>query len=111
VVAEGHQAEHDEVDREEARRWVSAMRRCPRCGERKPPGEFYARQDRPGRDRPHCRDCHKAIALLWQRENRERKNEANRRYRARHRDEDRERSRRGYARRKAEREAMREAGA
>lgn len=111
MVAEGHQRETPEVDVEVVTRWVTAQRACPRCGERRPPGDFYARQDRPGRERPHCKDCHKDISTLWQRENRERKNAANRRYRERNRERDRERSRRGYARRKAEREAEREAGA
>lgn len=86
-------------------RWVKALRRCVRCGEPKPMGQFYARQDRPGRERPHCRACHVAMTMLWQRENRTRKNEANRRYRLRNRDADRERSSLNRAKRKDEREA------
>lgn len=103
MVAEGNQREAPEVDTEVVTRWVTALRACPLCGEKKPPGEFYARQDRPGRDRPHCRDCHKAMSTLWQKQNRARKNEANARYRRRKRE--RELSRRERAESKAEREA------
>ena len=103
-MEEGDSGKAAEVDIGAVQRWIRALRACPRCGEPKPPGEFYARQDRPGRDRPHCRECHKATAALWQRENRTRKNEANRRYRLRNRDADRERSRLNRAKRKAERE-------
>lgn len=85
MVAQGHQREGSQVsvDGEVVTRWVKALRLCPRCDQRKPPGEFYIRQDRPGRDRPHCRECHKGLVLAWQRHNRDRKNENNRRYRAR----------------------------
>lgn len=58
----------------------------------KPPGEFYARQDRPG-DRPHCRACQKELARSWQQMNPERANLAKRAYRKRNREADRERSR------------------
>ena len=80
---------------------MRALRRCPRCGEAKPPAEFYARQDRPGRDRPQCRSCHKAMAAEWQRDNRARSNASKAEYRLRHLEEDRERSRRRRAKLKA----------
>lgn len=105
MVAEGDPGEAPEVDEGAVERWIRALRRCVRCGEPKPMGEFYARQDRPGRERPHCRTCHSEMTMLWQRENRTRKNETNRRYRERNRDSDRERSRRNRAKRQAEREA------
>ena len=108
-MAQGNEPQTEEavpqVDREVAERWIGALHRCPRCGKRKPPAEFYARQDRPGRERPHCCDCHKAISLAWQRENRDLHNEANARYRDRNRDRDRERSRRRRAKLKREGEA------
>lgn len=78
---------------------------CPRCEEAKPPSEFYARQDRPGRDRPHCRTCHKAISAEWARNNRARRRQQQTEYRLRHLEEDRERSRRYRAKLKARTQA------
>lgn len=74
---------------------------CAACGESKPPSEFYARQDRPGRDRPHCRDCHKAMTREWTQLNPELARATKRRYLESHREQDRERSRRYRAKLKA----------
>jgi hypothetical protein len=41
---------------------MTAVKRCPRCGQVKPAGEFYRR--RSGRLSSYCRSCQRAAAHL-----------------------------------------------
>jgi hypothetical protein len=47
---------------------MTAVKRCPRCGQVKPAGEFYRR--RRGRLSSYCRSCQRAAALLARRRRR-----------------------------------------
>jgi hypothetical protein len=48
---------------------MTAVKRCPRCGQVKPAGEFYRRQRT--RLSAYCRSCQRAAALAARRRRRE----------------------------------------
>lgn len=82
------------------------MKRCSKCGEEKPHGEFH--KDKSKRDGlgSQCAACGAERRRQWVAENREKTNEANRRWYERNREKSLEASRRYYA---ENREALSEA--
>ena len=60
------------------------MKKCGKCHTEKPEVEFHKDKSRKDGRHPYCARCQSDKAAKWCRENRQRSNEAVKRYRARH---------------------------
>ena len=78
------------------------MKRCPHCGETKPPEGFGWRSDRVGQLRPWCRVCTNALTRKWLKEHPKQARANERRAREKNPERYAELHRQGAARRHAE---------
>ena len=73
-------------------------KRCPHCGETKPPEGFGWRSDRVGQLRPWCRECSNALSRKWNHETPEQARANERRWREANKERYLERTRKRMAR-------------
>ncbi len=80
---------------------MAATKRCGRCGETKPTGEFHRRRRSKDGLQGNCKQCNCETRREWQRANRERVNEHGRQWRANNRERHREIHRASNARQRS----------